>query len=224
MTKRRIIVFITFSLISLLISCSGGNNETAIDDKVSDETSEEKLIEDAIYTYQFINDDCLLLFVTNPNSFSVNVNLKINFYDDNKNLIIESFKSINVMDNLGEAIVSVEDVPINSTSFDVDVETNVVDDVTSIAKVMDILTNDMGTSIDVVINNYTDNDLDLVRVGLVFYSSDNIVAYRSYEEVNVTKQTKVTTNVKYPLDSDGNLILFEKVETVVNEAYDKLEE
>lgn len=171
------------------------------------------------YNYVFTKDSGILVDVTNPINKIVDIDLTIKYYDSEENVIKEDSTKLISVHNFALVYHQFLDIPEESQGFVIETDYEVSEIISSVANVLDVLSNDNGRDIDIVVNNYYDQPIDNVSVGVLYLNSGEVVAYNEYQLTDVPASGEKTVTASYPVDINGGIIYFDSIITNANYAY-----
>ncbi len=187
-------------------------------DESSEKKEEPKVEETALEVeseYYFLKDSSILVEAINPVNGVVNMNIKIEYYEGEE-VISTQENVISYMDSLATSYSQFKDVPENASNFVVTCTYEEVEVTKSVANILDVYANETSSSVEVTINNYDDSAISAANIAVLFYDSNEIVAYTEINVSDVVDTEVITTS--FPVDVNGSDILFDTVETSANSA------
>ncbi|MFV0499525.1 MAG: hypothetical protein ACK5NF_05805 [Bacilli bacterium] len=212
---KKVVLLVFFVLPLLLFGCS---SEKPTNDKKSfDKVKEEVYV---TTSYKFIKDSSILVSVTNPIDKVVDINVDIKYFDKNDQELASDSKKIVAVHNLLEAKIEFDNVPIEAKTFGIEANYK-KNNVVSFANIVDVSTFDNGKNISLEINNYTEDIIDNMLIGIIFLDNKQEVSYSETSINNVEVNKSMIIEIDYPVNKNMETIYFDEVKYVINNAYSK---
>lgn len=210
---KRVLIAI---LASLLLFSACGSDEV-VEKKTEKKT--EKKVEKVEYTCDFTKDGGIIVNLTNPVNEIVNISVDIIYFnEEDKEIRKDTMEVVNV-DVLAEVKTVFRNVPDDAADFAIKTSYKISKNVESFANIIDVSSNVNGRNITLTISNQDESVISSANVGVVFYDSNEIVAYSEVIFSDIPAKGKAENVIGFPLDIDGNEIMFDRVVADANNAY-----
>ncbi len=212
-------LFLILSLAMLtfgLASC--GNDEITVKEEEEKVEEEQKEVE---YSYEFTKDSGILVTLENPINEIVNIDVLIEYYNEEEDLISEENTTLIAVHNLSSVKTQFKSIPEDSTSFVIKPTYSKSEVVESYSNILDVISTDTGRDISLSVNNFESVPISHVLIGVMFYDNGEVVAYSEVVLSDIPASNSSVVNVNYPMDVNGGVIYFDSVTTTANYAYNE---
>lgn len=213
-----IIAVIVLVLIVAVISVIAITSNNSKDDIGGKEYTPTKLEEKITNEVATDNEGKLLVFIKNKNNIAVDIEVTVEFYDENGILIEEGKAYLTTIKSGAEVVSQIYDTPNNYSTYKVytDAEESEIYEVVEDINVTD---NDNGEKILVQVKNNSNKIIETITASVIFYENDKIVGYDESIELDVKVGRSANMEFYYPYDENYDEISFDTYKVYINECY-----
>lgn len=224
MKKNLLRLFACAFLIITLTGCSdkeesnsakpnstGNNNKT-------NEVSNSDLEKNITTSAEVSKRDRLIVFVKNDNKVAVDMNVEVEFYDKDNNIVGSDTKTLTAVGKNAEVAIEMWDTPESFDNYKiyVDVENTrekcYFDD-------LEVKHNDTGEQVAVQIKNNSEDTIEYVSATIVYYQNNKVVGYDDDMESDVKAGRSANFNFDYPYDNNYDDVKYDSYKVFIAEAY-----
>lgn len=210
--------FILFISIFFLSSCSIDKESLNMPSNISKTYSPEDLQENISYKDYITDQKKVILVLTNNNDVSINPSITITFYDENNNALNTETESLLYIAPHKDAAIEIYNTPKKYAKYEVSIDSQYYSKEDYTDKIELETKEEENSIVSLAINN-NDVDLGKLKVAIIFYKDNNVVAYDIGLKLDLKKNKKVSYTFKKPLDTNYELIEYDDYKIFINEAY-----
>ena len=163
-------------------------------------------------------DDRLIVFATNNNDVPVDIDLEVDFYDKKGTLVGTDTDAIRAVGVGANVAVEMYQIPEEWNTYKIVAKAEKTNE-TSYADKITVNHSDNGENINVKVTNNSDDTIEYITVGVVYYQDNEVVGYDFGIEPDIETKGVANFEIYYPYDSDDNNIEFNNYKVFVNEAF-----
>ena len=198
-------------------SSNGSNVVTGTnvsDKKYSSAELEKNITSNAVLA----KDGTLVVFITNKNNVPVDVELEVEFYDANGNILGIEGDYLDAVGSHTDIVFGIRDftMPNNWDNYKLFVDVEQSDYTNYNDKVS--VTHNTNDDVIVQVTNNTEEEIDEINVAVVFYSGDTVVGYRDDLEYHTKPGRSANFEFTRPYDSHNNDLNYDSYKVYVNSA------
>lgn len=160
----------------------------------------------------------LIVFVNNKNTVAVDMEIEVEFYDSEGNLVGSDEDWLNGVGAKSEVAIDMWDTPDNWETYKIYVDIEPTTEYVSFIKTLTIKHNNTGEKITVQITNDNDKEIEEIQVAVVFYENNQVVGYESDVEYDVKSGRSANFDLDYPYDSEYDDVYFDTYKVFINSA------
>ncbi len=159
-----------------------------------------------------------VVFATNGNSIPVDMEIEVEFYDASGTIVGSANEELQAVGENAEVAVDMWSTPESFDNYKIYVDVKATDEISYFDK-LNLTHSDNGENVAVQVTNNSDETIDYITVGVVYYQGDTVVGYGDGIESDVKPGRSANFNVYYPYGSDYNDVTFDNYKVFINEAY-----
>lgn len=226
--KKIMTCLLSISSIILLAGCSikiplipNSNNNTKVN-----EVPESKTITKKTNPSDNIETDAstsangkLIVFITNKNSEAVSLEIEVEFYDENNQLVKSGKDSLNGVRPNSEAALEIYETPENYSTYKIYADAEIDDFYITYDKELEVSDNNTGEEIAVQVKNNSENKIDWLSISVVFYKEGKTVGISEGLESDIKAGRSANFNISYAYDKNYDDVEFDDYKVFINEAY-----
>ena len=223
MFKKGKIAFCLIAIILcaiLLTGCSeteGNNNKNTSTGK-KESVSVKDLNENIVISDAVTKKGKLVVFATNNNKVSVDMEIEVEFYDADENLIDSANEQINAVGAQSEIAKEFWGTPEDFDHYKIYVD---VKETSKECFVNELTSkhNDTGKQITVQVENTTETEIEFIEAAVVYYQGETVVGYDYQLVGDIKPERSANFNLDYPYDKNYKKVNFDSYKVFINEAY-----
>ena len=223
--KKRMLSLFAFIFAVLLIG--GCGNKTADPNSTGKNTSsgsgskskEPASLEDGIKSSGALTElGKLVVFVTNNNKVAVDMEIEVEFYDKDGTIVGSDSETLQGVGAKADIAVEMWSTPKDFDNYKIYVDVEKTTNNSFVDK-LSITHNNNGSEIAVQVTNNSEEELDYITIGVVFYKGDKVVGFDDGIEDDVKAGRSANFNIDYPYNKNYDDVNFDSYKVFVNEAY-----
>ena len=160
----------------------------------------------------------LVLFAKNNGKSAVNMDIEVEFYDENKAFLGSSTKFITAVTAGNEIAVELYETPVNFASYKIYIDAEESTAINYFDKI-EITHNNNGENILVQLENKSKETIEVLSVSVVYYNNGKTVGIKEGFEVDVKPGRKGNFTLDFPQDLEYEDVEFDDYKVYVKEVY-----
>lgn len=197
---------------------TGDSSNVVTGSKVSDtKYSATELEKNITSSAVLAKDGTLVAFISNKNDVTVNIELEVEFYDANGNILGSADTGLDAVGAKNDIALGIDDFRIpkdwDNYKLFVDVEKS---DYTNYNDKVSFTHNTNKNDVVVQVTNNSDEEIEEITVAVVFYSGDTVVGYRDDDEYHTKPGRSANFNFSGPYDNRYNDLKYDTYKVYVN--------
>lgn len=160
----------------------------------------------------------LVVFVTNDNNVPVDMDIEVEFYDANGNILGSGSDDLSAVGAKSEVAVDIWSTPENFDTYKIYV------DVVQTTKIsyfnnIELVHNNNGKDIVVQVKNNSSDVIDYITVSVVYFQNDKVVGFDESIQSDTNPGRAANFILDYPYNKQYRNVYFDSYKVYVKEAY-----
>lgn len=197
---------------------TNGENETVNNENITIGESKSGTENNIEYNTYFSKNGEMTVIATNYNDKNVNIDVEVEFYDNNNKLVGVESDNIKVSSKGSKFALNFKDVPKSYKSYKVYIDIEETND-KSYTKKFTAESEKLEDKIVVQIKNTTDKEIDNIEACIIFYKDNSIIGYDYSSHEQIKSERSANFEFLNPVDDNLEIINFDDYEILINEAY-----
>lgn len=160
----------------------------------------------------------LVVIVNNNNSVAVDMEIEVEFYDANNTIVGSDSEDLMAVGANKEIAIDFWSTPDSFDNYKIFVDVEKSDEKDYSDK-LSVSHNNTGEQIAVQATNNSEDTIEYITVGVVFYKEGNVIGYDDSIESDIKPGRSANFNIDYPYDKRYKNIPFDDYKVFINEAY-----
>ena len=228
MKKLYLLLLVAILTFSITTGCSnnGENNEgtntsTGTNDQAENTNPQNPsvdLAQNVSSSGTMTQEGKLVVLVKNNNNVAVDLDIEVEFYDADGLIAGSDSDSLMAVGANAEVAVEMYSTPESFDNYKIYVDVATTEQISYFDKV-ELVHNNNGEEIVVQVKNNSQDEIDYIEVGIVYYQGDKVVGYDYDNEIDIKPERSANFNLYYPHDDDYDDVNFDTYKVFINEAY-----
>lgn len=222
--KKTFTLLLTIISVILLTGCTinfdlPGKKDTPIEVPPVEEKKEIDPSENVATSASLADNGLLIVFAENKNDFSIEMEIKVEFYDEDGKLLKTGEQKLYGVAANAKTAGEIYDTPDKYDTYKIFVDAEKQDTYTTFNKELEVIDNNTGDEIAVKVQNNGDTTIDWISISVVYYKEDKAVGISTGMETDIKSGKSANFNVHYAYTKDYDYVDFDTYKVFVNEAY-----
>lgn len=201
------------------ITASGTNNSSSGSNSSSSSQVSTKELEKNVETYGAVSKhDKLIVFVKNNNKVAVDMEIEVEFYDKDGNIVGSDADDLKAVGSNSEVAVEMWDTPSSWDNYKLYVDLEQTDEICYFDKVT-LTHSNTGEQIAAQVKNNSEDTIEYIKVAVVYYQGDEVVGIDDGIESDIKPGRSANFNLDFPYDSKYNKVRFDTYKVFITGAY-----
>ncbi len=228
MKKLYLLLLVAILTFSITTGCSnnGENNEgtntsTGTNDQAENTNPQNPsvdLAQNVSSSGTMTQEGKLVVLVKNNNNVAVDLDIEVEFYDADGLIAGSDSDSLMAVGANAEVAVEMYSTPESFDNYKIYVDVTATEQISYFDKV-ELVHNNNGEEIVVQVKNNSQDEIDYIEVGIVYYQGDKVVGYDYDNEIDIKPERSANFSLYYPHDDDYDDVNFDTYKVFINEAY-----
>lgn len=221
-------LFIIFTVLILLTGCTsnnqnntGSNTSTGTGSNGNSATpnySPSQLSKNIASNGAMTEQGKLVVFATNNNEISVDMEIEVEFYDANGIITGSAVDSLQAVGKGAEVAVELYSTPESFDHYKIYVDAEQTDEISYFDK-LELVHNNNGKDIVVQVKNNSDETIEYITVAVVFYQGNKVVGIDDGIASDVKSGRSANFTLDFPYNKRYDDVNFDSYKVFITEAY-----
>lgn len=167
---------------------------------------------------ELAENENLIVFATNNNATPVDMEIEVEFYDDEGKFLGSSSDDLVAVGGKKEVVMEMLNTPENFSTYKIYVNAEKSEEVEYFDEI-EMTHNDNGRKIAVQVKNKSEDTIEFMTVSVVYYNHGKIVGIMDESATNVKSGRSGNFNIDYPYASEYESAKFDDYKVFITEAY-----
>lgn len=217
-------IALCFSLLLFVSGCTDeGNNSPTTGTNEENNNSENQytgneLSENLTSSGTVAKDGKLIVLVNNNNDVAVDLEIEVEFYDENGIIVGSDDQYVEAVNKNAEVAIEMYLTPESFDNYKIYVDAE-QSSYNTYFNDIELVHNNNGEEIVVQIKNNSQDTIDTISAAVVYYQGDEIVGIDDDLEIDIQPGRSANLTMYYPTDNNYDDVAFDSYKVFINEAY-----
>ena len=224
--KKGIIIILVCALSVLLTGC-GNSNTTSTNvssGTANNEGGNNSVVETGDLAKNIESSGAvtdlgkMVVFVKNKNVVPVDMEIEVEFYDENNEIVGSAKDDLNAVGKNSEIAIDLWSTPDKFDNYKIYVDVKQSTDTCYFDKV-GITHKDTKEHVAVQVKNNSEDEVEYIKVGVVFYKDGKVVGYDDGIQSDIKSGRSGNFNIDHPYNKKYNNVKYDEYKVFLNGAY-----
>ena len=219
-------LIVCFFIILTVVGCSndnknneGNNTSTGTNENSSEPTySPDELSKNITNEVATAKNGSLLVIAKNNNKVAVDMEIEVEFYDENNMIIGSDSNIISAVGANAEIAIEMWDTPDSFNDYKLYIDVEQTSNTAYFDKI-ELTHNNNNEEIIVQVKNNSEDTIEYMSVSVVYYQGEQVVGIEEDSEFDIKSGRSANFTISYPYDKNYDDVNFDNYKVFVNEAY-----
>lgn len=160
----------------------------------------------------------LVVFAKNNNTTAVDMDIEVEFYDENETFVGSSTNYLTAVEKGKEIAVEMYETPANFKTYKIYINAEETEETEYFDKI-EMTHKNNGETIAIQVENKSEDTIEFLSVAVVYYKDGKVVGIEDSTDLDVKPGRKGNFNIDFPYDAEYNHVEFDDYKVYVTEAY-----